>query len=821
MRPKPSQWIGTRPPGHLFAALAFLAVVVACTGETGHEAPRTQRLVDLFTPEMVEGGTVAEREVEPVARWRFDGDPPSEGEHAATFGWRPVTGVSGLRVEEGHLVGTITEDLAALHVERQGGEQEKDHLHAVEVSLRLTGGETLGLELLGQDRFDEERFLGRPADAQLGWWRAEVSPGREVTTHVLTSQTAQRASSARQVVLSIQGAAGESFAIEEVRIVSEKEHLAGVGSGPGWQGLADVHRDTLVTRAPERVRIPVTVPEEGPWLDLRVGTPETRPVRFLVRVEGPDGEGARLLERLVTTPHRWEPASLDLARHAGQEVVLELALEAEDPGILGYWGSPAVRSRAPAARGSDGAAAPRGVILLLADTLRPDHLEPYGYARQTAPTLARLATEGTRFTDVVSQGTWTKVAVPSMVTSLPVSSHGVTEFDDRLSDTAVTLAELYRDAGYATAAFSSVLFTGAFSNMQQGYEVLHERGSVETDGYPSKTARDYVDRAAEWLEEQSGGPFFLFLHVFDPHDPFEPRPPDDVRWADPEVAEQHREWQERVREVIEDPLLKDFGMPSRSELEEAGIDPDAYVAHDVDWYDGSIRGMDSQVARLLGRLDEMGLSDEVLVAFTSDHGEEFLEHGRTFHGQSVYGELAQVPLILWRPGLVPAGTVVDETVRSIDLMPTLLELSGLARPEFLQGQSLAPLLRAERGGGENDTGRQWRPRPAVVEKARIETFGGPPPMDTESRAIVHEGWKLVHHAQRAEGTPEYELFDHRTDRLDLHDLAADHPEVVSRLAAQLERWREGAQAARLPEAERAEDLSAEERERLRSLGYVQ
>ena len=287
----------------------------------------------------------------------------------------------------------------------------------------------------------------------------------------------------------------------------------------------------------------------------------------------------------------------------------------------------------------------------------------YGHARPTTPNLERMAAEGTLFRDCVGQASWTKVATPSLLTSLYPTSHGVHDFFDRLPARAVTLAEVYREAGYATLSLSSILFTGKFTNLHQGFEEVHESGSLPRPE-SSKTAREYVDRLAPWLEAHREVPFFVFLHVADPHDPYRPYPPYDTLWADAGHNEQQEKDGKAVLNVIDDPLLRHMGspMPTREELRKAKVDPEAYVAHDRDWYDGSIRGLDAEIGRLLERLRGLGLAARTLVVFTADHGEEFLDHGRTFHGQSVYGELNNMPLILWRPVAIAAGGVVDRTV---------------------------------------------------------------------------------------------------------------------------------------------------------------
>jgi arylsulfatase A-like enzyme len=172
------------------------------------------------------------------------------------------------------------------------------------------------------------------------------------------------------------------------------------------------------------------------------------------------------------------------------------------------------------------------VILIVADTLRRDHLDAWGYERSTAPTVAALAAEGTRFADNISQGSWTKVAVPSLLTSLYASTHGVFDIPHKVPAKVTTLTEVFRENGYATFHTSSVMFSGKNSNLHQGVEVLHERDSIDDLGeYRSKTSRVYVDRLLPWLDDHAEQPFFVFLHVFDPHSPFRPMHPYDVRWG--------------------------------------------------------------------------------------------------------------------------------------------------------------------------------------------------------------------------------------------------------------------------------------------------
>ncbi len=585
-------------------------------------------------------------------------------------------------------------------------------------------------------------------------------------------------------------------------------------AGAGWHGLGHVYREALVARAPEALSFLVTPPPRA-LLDLAVGTAEEGAVTFHVKVQpsGSKGGGDRetvVMERLVTRPGRWVPEALDLSAWAGRPVTLTLALASERRGAVGYWGAPVVRSRGTGPAATVAASnTPQGVVLVWVDTLRRDHLSAYGYGRATDPFLRRLSREGTLFANCITQATWTQPASASLLASLYPATHGVRDFADRLPDAATTLAEVYRAAGYATVSYSSIRFTGRASNLQQGFEELHEDASLPEPG-TSKTARVYVERLLPWLARHREVPFFVFLHVADPHDPYRPEPPYDRLWADPARAREHEERLDRARAAIGDPLLRRFGMPTRADLEAAGVDAETHVAYDRAWYDGAIRGMDAELGRLVAGLREQGLGERTLVAVAADHGEEFLEHGRTFHGQSVYGELTNVPLVLWQPGRVPAGRVVEEPVEIVDVLPTLLAASGLPVPEAAQGRSLLPLLA---GSG--------RPRPVFAEKALTRHPGAPPPRDTESYAVVDGGWRLIHHVRRPPGTPEYELFDERRDPLNRRDLASREPEHVRRLARLLAQWRAATEAARLPpDAAAARPLDREPLERLRSLGYI-
>ena len=801
----------------MFLGLLGLGLLAGCGGNPSEAV--TIRLLDEFPSAAVEGGSTDSVPSPPPTEWRFDGSASELKQQ-----WKAGPGVSGLSVRDGFLRARSTTDLPILHVERTSGLENGDVLHAVEVRMRASEGSKLAVMFSNSEELNLNAVVGQTRSGSPRAWplTSPLLEGDSMQTYTLTKATSVLqpsfpSSAIRHIMLRLTDVAGAEIEIESVRLIFRKEYLANIPSGVSWQGFADIFRETLVTRSPERIRFALDLPAR-PWLDLAVGTVEDGPVTFQVSVSqgGDSSSESLLLKHTVTTPHRWEMTPIDLADFAGERVTLSLSVQAEEARALGFWGSPVIR-RTGAMPDTNTAAPgpPQGVILIVGDTLRRDHLDLYGYGRSTTPVLSRMAAEGVLFEDNQSQATWTKVSVPSILTSLYPTTHGIANFPDRMPALAVTIAEAFREAGYATWSSSSVAFSGQLSNLHQGVEVLHEAASVTEEG--TKTARPFVDRLLPWLEVHREGPFFVFLHAFDPHSPFEPRAPYNTLWADPAGKEEHEKRVDQAREFIKDEGMKGRGMPTREEMEQAGIDIEPYLAYEHDWYDGSIRGMDAEIGRVMEKLGQLGLVDKTLVAFISDHGEEFLEHGRHWHGNTVYGEMTNVPLILSWPGRLPAGKTVRETVQSIDLMPTLLELSLLPVPETLQGQSLLPLL-AEEGDQARE---RWQSRPAFSERVTQASRIATAETEVDSFAIVTEGWKLIHNVRKPDDFPEYELFDHHNDPLNLKDLAPENPEVVERLSQQLEQWHEQALAARLPSDDEFKGgLSAQELERLRSLGYI-
>ena len=252
----------------------------------------------------------------------------------------------------------------------------------------------------------------------------------------------------------------------------------------------------------------------------------------------------------MTIPNRWQTARIDLGAYAGKSIVMQFALASETERACGAIGAPRLCEATSLPRlmaaSKSGQRKPRGVIFLVTDTLRKDHLNIYGYQRETLVNLKKFADEGVAFSHAISQATMTKISVPSIVTSLYPLSHTV------LSSTMVCRHRPRRSRKFfATRAMPrwllSVPFTGKSNNMHQGYDELHETASISDNELRSKNGAPLCRPSDCLAQEHRDVPFFVFLHVFDPHSPFRPRPPYDTLWGAPGAKDRLAELEADMR----------------------------------------------------------------------------------------------------------------------------------------------------------------------------------------------------------------------------------------------------------------------------------
>jgi arylsulfatase A-like enzyme len=386
---------------------------------------------------------------------------------------------------------------------------------------------------------------------------------------------------------------------------------------------------------------------------------------------------------------------------------------------------------------------PLNVIIIAVDTLRPDHLGCYGYARNTSRNIDRLAARGALFQNAISQAPWTLPSFATVFTSLYPTQHGATTVETRMRSTIPTLATTLGDRGYLTYAIINAPVLRPEFGLDKGFEYYNVMPSgVE------RSADVVTEEALKWIEGHRDRPLFMFVHYFDPHLSYSPPRPYDTLF-DPGYT---------------GPIGNSFNLDYFSSMsiptmrEEITSLSDEDRNHIVSLYDGEIAFTDSAVGVLLDGLAERGLDDNTLIILLSDHGEEFFDHGGLDHGHSLYNELIHVPLLFSLPGRVKAGNRTPTHVRLIDVAPTILDILGCDSPEHFEGTSLLPLI-------------------SPAGDSKLERRGLLPPGNCYSEALRHSmtiksviayPWKVIYDIS-ADQEIVFNLEDDPGETLDLVD----------------------------------------------------
>jgi arylsulfatase A-like enzyme len=490
------------------------------------------------------------------------------------------------------------------------------------------------------------------------------------------------------------------------------------------------------------------------------------------------------------------------------------ALLARRPGqvLLRAWGFPAVATAlvgivfaaalltgngAEAARGRQRAEAPPAagnVLFIVVDTLRADHLPAYGYERGATPHLDAFVTDAVRFDQFFANSSWTRPSFASILTGRYASSHGVMSKADQLPDAAVTLPEALADAGFYTSGFVTNYNVAPYFNFQQGFDeytylepefvlgaddaaaklllVQFLRQSIEKayarmgrvdPGSAYQDAETVNREIVAWLDHAPEAPWMVFAAYMDPHDPYYEHPYSGSGYARAAHQNPRPEEAPRLREL----------------------------------YDGEITYWDEHFGRLVEDLKSRGLYDDLTIVVTSDHGEEFHDHGGFWHGTTLYDEQLRVPLFVKLPGNARGGTSVRHWAQTIDLMPTLLQQLGVPVPEGVQGVDIfegSDRLFAEESHEGN-----------VLSAVRERT-------GTDEHKLI------TANAGNPRGLPEIEVFDVIEDPGEQHDLSTERHELTSTLAEALVEASRAATEGALEQ--QVVEMDETTREHLCRIGYL-
>ena len=440
------------------------------------------------------------------------------------------------------------------------------------------------------------------------------------------------------------------------------------------------------------------------------------------------------------------------------------------------------------------------IVLVVMDTLRRDRIGCYGYEKDTTPNLDRLASRGTLYERAHSTSSWTWPSTTSILTGMTPERHGVIDNDScHLARDYDVLAEALQRQNYTTAAFSGNPLISPSKQFDQGFETFFGGGGIF---YKS---RRFIPDAIEWMKANAGNRFFLYLHMVDPHHPHQPMKAARDLFVKTKPPKGYNAGTYPAQSFA---LLGGKAIVRGGGWDTTRVVPQAEQERLSNIYDACVATGDYWFGEVLNALDEFGLEDETIVAFTSDHGEEFFDHGMMTHGHSIFRELVDVPLVLAGPG-IPGGVRSDALVSNRHLGTTLAQLGGsairgvestidLARPIDLVAQ---PIGYSTEQGWWNTWHRtpiwglrdgRWNLHLAPVAGA----FGGSTPTKGG----------------------EFRLFDMESDPKQLRNLADEQPE---RVAAMIERLNERVQAETALRTSLSIGAGEETIEMLQGIGYIE
>jgi arylsulfatase A-like enzyme len=427
------------------------------------------------------------------------------------------------------------------------------------------------------------------------------------------------------------------------------------------------------------------------------------------------------------------------------------------------------------------------IVLVVIDTLRADRLHCYGNGREVSPVMDSIASRGTRFERAYSSTAWTVPSTASIMTGRSPHQMGIASGHSySLSPSVDTLGETLQRAGFTTAAFVCNPLIDRTRGFHQGFEFFHT--------YRWNTGAHIGHDVAQWIEENRDRRFFLYLHYTEPHGPYVPSERATARFVSSEAPAGFTPKPSDVRDLLVDFYGGGDHDPRRIE---------AIVQHHSTRYDAEIFDVDEALGGVLTRLQAHDLADATVVCVTSDHGEEFLEHGWFGHHEQLFEESIRVPLILAGPK-VPSGRVIANPVENRNVAATLLRLAGAPTGD-MGGSSLLDSVESAgvyttlgQGTWADFDGRAWAELGPV-------------------HSLIEGSWQLVYSPGADLDTPALvALYDRRLDPEAHVDVAAEHRDVVATMRERIHTWlREGAE-----DRPRQIPPSDETRELLRSLGYV-
>jgi len=627
---------------------------------------------------------------------------------------------------------------------------------------------------------------------------------------LFTGLPGDEAARVRYSNLELRRAVPEDRRMGIVSQVAGEERYAELPIGEVELGM--MTRPALCLLPGDTASFPIHFPREEARLEFFMGVPSANDDRwnpaagsrvaleYQLILDGrsePELQFARVLVSREFGEGRWIPVSADIpeAMRGKQGRVVYTVRRTSESSIP----EPAVAIATPRVVPNLPERVGPNVVLISLDTLRADRLGCYGYDRDTSPNIDSFAEEARVFTDVWASSCYTLPSHMSMFTGQMPSMHTVTKPGFlRNPERSPLVAELLRERGYTTAAFTGGVFVDREFGFAAGFEsygavdLVQLRDSAITDHRVDAVAgltheliaENDMEDLGHWIHDHRAESFFLFFHTYASHE-FDP----------PEKHRRALGFEKSLSDDEESQGLIGGGGYHPSEEEVARLD---------DLYDGGVRFADEAVGQLLAQLDRSGIADNTIVIITADHGKEIGEHGIVGHGHALYEELLQIPLLIRVPDEVAGRGANREPGRDarpamlVDIVPSILELVNIASPKNMQGESVF---------GTAD--------PARVRLAEVENLAIKYALRRGSLKTIHNPLDTV---ALLENTVEEETFDLERDPAELEPLPTN-PDRVVEISREFELLKTLSRA--LGETLESGQMSASTADQLRALGYVE
>lgn len=597
--------------------------------------------------------------------FEFEGDDP--------VGLRPAGGITQLEQAEGRV--RILHRSGDYLVSSRSFSVEISDLDSVAIRVKSKRGSQLQFSW-GREDLSQVATLQDAEEMMAGNSRLRVDliPDGEFHTYRISARSLpvtvdQSEGTLTDMVLEPSNVDGDEVEIEFIQFISRMSKYLDAGIGTGYELLGGELRHSLFLTTDNGLDYEVEIPENEPELVFGMGALFRGPISLRVQLEVAGAE-TLLIDEVIDGTESWRDHRVDLSAWSGLDARLHFAVASADPNVA-FLSNPMLREIPPERF---------NVILYLEDTLRADHLSAYGHERPTSPARDRLAAEGVLFENAFSQAAWTRPSVPSLMTSLLPTATGVWNFSDFLPSAYLTLAEILRHNGFETVAIIQNPNAGSTAGIHQGFSELYDQQLLE-----GSTESIVDERFLSWLDENRDHNFFAYVHVMDPHGPYDP-PASYEKWMAPYFPAEN-------------------GDPDNATYDPGGwtenLDTECHMKPSfegrADRYDQEIRHNDDSFGAMLEKLEALGLREDTLIVMTSDHGEYMGERSMRGHHDPGHVQVTHVPMLISYPTKLPRGARIPELAQSIDLMPTILELAEIDDHALLMhGDSLVDRIEGRR-----------------------------------------------------------------------------------------------------------------------------